>query len=81
MWPFWHKKLGPKKPELKPPVSIGERFKYLGVDMICCRHFAWPYDCNIVAAEYVTNLGEIKQIVFTPSDWNSLKAELGRPRA
>ena len=70
MWPFMK-----KEPKLKPPFEVGERFKYIGVEMLCCRHIHEPYDFKVVVAEYVTNLGEIKQIVFCPIDWASLEAE------
>lgn len=75
MWRFTKKKPKPKEPELKPPVAIGDRFKYLGVNMVCCRHWSCPYEFPVVVAEYVTKRGEIKQIVFGPADWASLEAE------
>ena len=75
MWLFTKKEPNTKEPEPTPPVAIGERFKYLGVEMVCCRHWIWPYDFKVVVAEYVTKRGEIKQVVFCPVDWASLEAE------
>ena len=75
MWPF--RKPAPREPDRKPPIEIGERFKYLGVDMVCSRHYAWMGMgvMNAVVAEYVTHLGEIKQITFFPVNWDALEAE------
>jgi hypothetical protein len=75
MWPFAKKEPKPKEPELKPPVAIGERFKYLGVHMVCSRHYVFDMPFPVVLAEYVTKRGEIKQITFSPVDWPSLEAE------
>lgn len=75
MWPFRKKELETKPAREKPPVDIGERFVYLGVEMVCCRHWQWPYDGEVVVAEYVTSLGEIKNVTFCPADWMCLEAE------
>lgn len=75
MWPF---KKNDQTPAAKPPIAIGERFTYLGVTMVCSRHFSWPHDYEVVAAEYVTKLGEIKHAVFLPEDWAALIAEQAR---
>lgn len=75
MWPFNQKETKLEEPEMKPPVALGERFKYLGVEMVCCRHWLMDYDFQVVVAEYVTKRGEIKQVVFSPTDWASLEAE------
>ena len=76
MWPFSKKEMKERPVPDPPPVKIGERFRYLGVEMICSRHWAFPYDFPVIVAEYVTALGEIKQLTFCPVDWTALKAEL-----
>ena len=78
MWPFTQKVAKPRerlKLKITPPVAIGERFKYLGVEMVCCRHFAYGYEFQVVVAEYVTKHGEIRKIIFCPVDWACLEAE------
>lgn len=74
MWPFKANRKK-KEPELKPPVAVGERFKYLGITMVCSRHWEFPYDFPVVVAEYVNKSGEIKHATFCPTDWRSLKSE------
>ena len=66
------------KPKPKPPVDVGKRFKYLGIEMVCTRH--WDYDTTfpVVVAEYVNKHGEIQHAKFPPCDWLALEAELVR---
>lgn len=78
MWPFSKKEQNTEDQEMKPPVAIGERFKYLGVEMVCSRHCFYPYTFDVVVAEYVNFIGEIKEVVFTPADWDALNSELKR---
>ena len=80
MWPFKKKREQEEQEEQEetPPVAIGERFRYLGVEMVCSRHRIYPYTFTVVVADYVTNTGNIEQAVFCPVDWISLVAELTR---
>ena len=83
MWPFAKKepkpkKPKPKKPEIKPtgpPYAIGDRFQYLGVEMVCCRDLIWPWEFRVVVGQYVTKNGEIKEEVFWPCDFDLLESE------
>jgi hypothetical protein len=78
MWPFSKRILKPEQPSRKPPVAIGERFKYLGIEMVCSRHWEWPYECPVVVGEYVTSIGRIERAIFCPVDWIALEAERAR---
>ena len=74
MWPF---KITPREPKRKPPIAVGERFKYLGVDMVCSRHYDYvlEFPFPVIVAEYLSGHGEIKQVTFYPVDWTALEAE------
>ena len=72
-WPF-----RTKEPELNPPVTIGERFRYLGVEMICIRLSEFDYSFPVVIAQYIDTHGRIEEIRFPPCDWPALRAELTR---
>lgn len=70
MWPF-------KKDEIvkkTPPIRPGEKFKYLGIEMICTRD--WYKDFDAVVADYVDERGTLKTWIFFPCDWDALKTEL-----
>ena len=75
MWPFKKNEPKPSQPEIKPPVAIGERFKYLGIEMVCARHWEFDTPFPVVCAEYVNKNGEIKYARFPPCDWSVLEAE------
>ena len=77
---MWSKKEPKSEPstERKPPVQIGDRFKYLGVDMVCTRHWMPEYDFSVVAASYVNGAGEVVSVIFPPADWTALEKEVGR---
>lgn len=71
MWLFKKEKI----PPITPPIKVGERFIYLGIEMLCTRHFDFPYEFQVVKAEYVNTMGEIKYAVFPPCDWEVLRLE------
>jgi hypothetical protein len=71
MWPF-HKEENVR--QTYPPLKPGDKFKYLGIEMICTRNWYDIFDA--VVAEYVNAHGEIKTLVFFPCDWIALNAEL-----
>ena len=75
MWLFRNKE---PEPELKPPVQVGQRFKYLGVEMLCTRHGHFDIPFPVVVADYVSNLGKIETSIFYPCDWPSLESELSK---
>lgn len=72
MWPFTYD----ETKNLHFPVAVGEQFKYLGVDMICCRHFDFANESPAIVADYVTALGEIKSVSFLPVEWPALEAHI-----
>ena len=74
---FWHKKQQTSK-YLTSPIAIGERFKFLGINMICIKHTEWPYKHPVIVAGYVTGNGELKQAIFGPGHWTALNAERAR---
>ena len=61
---------------LKPPVEIGQRFKYLGVQMVCTRHWIFELNVPVVVADYVDKHGVLREAKFNPIDFDALKAEL-----
>lgn len=76
MWPFTiTKKTEEPKIKIEPPIGIGERFKYLGIDMICSRHSSYPSEHPVIVADYVNKNGVLKQWAFHPCDWVALNAE------
>lgn len=71
----------PKPPEPALPVTTGERFKYLGVDMLCTGEDIIYPGCGsmtCISAEYVDLLGRIQHIHFLPKDFDILKEEIRR---
>ena len=89
MWPFKKKH---KEPEpdytqeaidrLKAFKDIGEKFNYLGVEMIVTHHheisLGLNYGIDLIAtlkADYRNNLGEIKSVSFSPGELPALIAE------
>jgi len=66
-----------------PPVKTGERFKYLGVEMLCVRDWIfggleYPSKRRGIVAQYRNEQGEICEQTFYPCDYAALKAEFGR---
>ena len=67
--------------KLEEFVAIGDKFKYLGVDMVVSGHSDWNismydifrYPC--LKARYVNKLGEIKNIKFDYDELKTLKFE------
>lgn len=71
-----------RQPQIDLPVAIGNRFTYLGIEMLCTGHtlllppFGMPSDG--IRAEYVDRDGVLRTAAFVPSDLQALKAELMR---
>lgn len=78
MWPFRNNAPKTQEQPLVPPIAIGQRFKYLGVDMICIRHWEFGTPFNVIMAGYVNKHGEIKREIFYPCDWRALESELAK---
>jgi hypothetical protein len=89
MWPFRKKALEEIKPsksqaqidELVAFRKIGEKFNYMGVEIIVTSHkklipagfcFVWE---PCLSGDYKNNQGEIKSISFDYSELEALKAE------
>lgn len=89
MWPFQKKVLEEMKPsksqaridELRAFRDIGEKFNYMGVEIIVTGHYeAVPCGFGIIfeaclKGDYKTDQGEIKNISFDHSELEALKAE------
>lgn len=69
-------------PPFDPPVALGQRFTYLGVEMLCIGHcFHIPPFGQVVPgirAEYVDRDGRVISASFPAMDMESLRAELAR---
>ncbi len=64
----------------KSPVAIGERFTYLGIEMLCTEHAVrLPMMLPIpgVCAEYVAN-GQLHSTRFLGAELDALRAEMKR---
>tara|TARA_R100001198_G_C5075741_1_gene119710 strand:- start:16 stop:297 length:282 start_codon:yes stop_codon:yes gene_type:complete len=61
--------------------GVGERFKYLGVEMIVTSHCKTEFTgvknitYALLTCDYKNDIGEIKLISFSPSELNTLIAE------
>jgi hypothetical protein len=61
--------------------GVGERFKYLGIEMIVTSHcktgFTGMNTCTyaLLTCDYKNDIGEIKIISFSPSELDTLIAE------
>lgn len=69
-----------KEKELVPPIAVGKRFKYLGINMVCVRHWDFYLTCSVVVAEYIDRDGDLVCRTFPPCDWTALKAEMRRKK-
>ena len=73
-------------PPFDAPVAIGERFHYLGLEMLCLGHQvttpgAPPWMAlNGIRCEYVAGDGALRSWCFYPSDMAALRAEIERAR-
>lgn len=65
------------------PVAVGERFTYLGAQMLCTAHTVGTQFglLNGVRAEYLSQLGSVCLTTFTGEELDALKAELERGAA
>ena len=59
-------------------IKIGEKFKYLGKEMICIGDQelvgglgGYYYDC--VKAHYINNNGDLKTCVLLPNEWHGIE--------
>ena len=90
MWPFKKKEIVEQETERKKEQieaikdfrDIGEKFKYLGVEIIVTHHYSrsyHPYKGIIITPElsgdYVTANGELKKVCFSFSELGTLKSE------
>lgn len=93
MWPFKKKPSTPRAPsheelrekELHARFVVGDRFKYLGVDMVIIRvgqwHATWIMDPlhsfaafdEYVLAHYVDSNGVVQEMRFNPSQFALIK--------
>jgi len=63
-----------------PPVAIGMRFTYLGIEMLCTSHLVarpWGFVPGMLA-EYAANDGTVRQTMFAGSEIDALKQEIAR---
>ncbi len=71
--------------DFNAPVPIGARFIYLGVDMLCTGHQTLTPmgTLHCVRAEYLAGDGAIRMAIFSGTEVDALRAEIGRavPRA
>ncbi len=70
-------------PEFKAPVAIGQRFRYLGLEMLCTSHsFSMPMSLPMacVKAEYVAD-GVVRMAVWPVGELEALQIELNRAGA
>lgn len=69
-------------PAFDPPVALGARFTYLGVEMLCIGHYFQlpPFGQMVpgIRAEYVDRDGRVVAAGFPASDMDSLRAEIAR---
>jgi len=60
----------------EPPVEIGNRFRYLDIQMICVRHTHKKYNGKVVVAEYIDKHDIFHRVIFAPEDYVALKKEM-----
>ena len=94
MWHLWHHKKDKVAPKPKGPSwfevgtkalkdfrKVGEKFNYLGIEMIVTRHmgfstgFPFPVPTPELQAEYRDNNGILRKISFSPHKLECLIAE------
>lgn len=68
-----------------PPVAVGERFPYLGIELLCLGHYANTVSSPPIAipgirAEYVDRDGIIRQTFFRADEIGALADEIRRAR-
>ncbi len=70
-------------PEFKAPVAIGDRFRYLGLDMLCTGHSMQTTMGTVpcLKSEYVASDGTVRSAVFVGTDIDALRAEVARASA
>lgn len=64
-----------------PPIKIGERFKYLGIEMLCVGHgisYGYHNDYPCIEYEYVNNMGNIVEGKFKARQFPAIIAENNR---
>lgn len=75
----------PRPQQVDLPVAIGNRFTYLGVEMLCVTHTVLTAPFGMpsagIRAEYVDRDGVVRVAAFLPNDMQALKAELMRGKA
>lgn len=77
---WFSKKEKKEEPKIEPPVKVGDKFWYLGVEMLCVATQKHEYGigwCPCVEAEYYYD-GEIYQVVFWWRKFEALKKEIER---
>jgi len=86
MWPFIKKDTEPKRDltqeaidDLKSFRDIGEKFNYMGIEMIVESHYYFsPYSCDLlprISAAYRNEHGELKHAFFLRRELPALRAE------
>lgn len=62
------------------PVSVGDRFRYVGVQMLCVRRLAVTYmaDGPVIESQYLNYRGEIQTFWIGEEIWPALRAEVER---
>ena len=78
---WFSKKEKKEEPRVEPPVKVGDKFTYLGVEMLCTANRAMEphmgsYPC--VVAQYLDSRGILRQEIFLHGKWNAIKKEIER---